>query len=110
MTLKDRGNIKWTSLMLPEHVEMLRKWADDLNKVPRPMLDEQQWEEIEITVTDAIADNNVLAFTYWEDGYYKTLIGRVHFIDMNGKQFRIVDEFDEKLCVAFEDIGAVNTL
>ncbi|MFV8830522.1 YolD-like family protein [Alkalihalobacterium sp. APHAB7] len=110
MTLKDRGNIKWTALMLPEHVGMLRQWAADLDKVPRPELDEQEWQEFEITIRDAMSENNALTIKYWENGYYKTLVGRVHYVDMNGKQFRIVDEFDERYYVAFADIIAVNIL
>lgn len=62
--LKDRGNIKWTSLMLPEHVGVLRKWAEDIDKVPRPELDEQEWSEIEVTIHDAMTENKPLTFTY----------------------------------------------
>ncbi|TFI48759.1 YolD-like family protein, partial [Diaphorobacter sp. DS2] len=27
--IRDRGRIKWTSMMLPEHVKLLRDWAKE---------------------------------------------------------------------------------
>lgn len=39
---RDRGSIKWTSLMLPEHVTLLEElWHQD-EEVAKPILDEQQ--------------------------------------------------------------------
>ncbi|WP_217585485.1 YolD-like family protein [Lentibacillus saliphilus] len=40
--LKDRGTIKWTSLMLPEHVKMLKELWDEQQIEPRPILDAQE--------------------------------------------------------------------
>ena len=37
--LKDRGSIKWTAMMLPEHVGLLRELESRQNKVKRPVLD-----------------------------------------------------------------------
>ncbi|MDE1442222.1 YolD-like family protein, partial [Bacillus licheniformis] len=37
--LKDRGSIKWTAMMLPEHVVLLRELESIQNKVKRPVLD-----------------------------------------------------------------------
>jgi len=37
---KDRGNIKWTSLMLPEHVQMVKEIWKEEEKVQKPVLDE----------------------------------------------------------------------
>jgi hypothetical protein len=37
MTIRDRGNVKWTSLMLPEHVKALRKYInEDYYDIPEP--------------------------------------------------------------------------
>ena len=37
--LKDRGTIKWTSLMLPEHVERLKNMWSETEKTAKPLLD-----------------------------------------------------------------------
>lgn len=45
--VNDRGKIKWTSLMLPEHVEMLQQMGREIGKAKPPIMDEQQLEELE---------------------------------------------------------------
>ncbi|PAE16966.1 hypothetical protein CHH91_06910 [Virgibacillus sp. 7505] len=45
--VNDRGKIKWTSLMLPEHVEMLQQMGREIGKTMPPIIDEQQLEELE---------------------------------------------------------------
>ncbi|WP_148795752.1 YolD-like family protein, partial [Rossellomorea marisflavi] len=42
--IRDRGKIKWTSMMLPEHVKMLRDWAEEDSFEKRRELDEQELE------------------------------------------------------------------
>ena len=45
--LKDRGKIKWTAMMLPEHVAELRKWQEDYDKVKKPELDEFDYDTMQ---------------------------------------------------------------
>ena len=49
--LKDRGSIKWTAMMLPEHVGLLRKLESGQDKVKRPVLDMSQIEDRAISIT-----------------------------------------------------------
>lgn len=52
--IKDRGNIKWTSLMLTEHRKKLKEIWDHDQDVKRPILDEQQLEVLENKIKEAI--------------------------------------------------------
>lgn len=53
---RDRGTIKWTSLMLPEHVEMIKKvWKED-KRVEKGVLDEQKAAEIDFILQRALHD------------------------------------------------------
>ena len=54
MKVNDRGTMKWTSLMLPEHVEALRTIWDDQDHKEMPELDEQQIFENMIVLQDAL--------------------------------------------------------
>ncbi|MBU8907577.1 YolD-like family protein [Desertibacillus haloalkaliphilus] len=101
---KDRGTLKWTSMMLPEHVAMLKEWANEVEKVPRPQLDPQQFEEFEQTISDAVVENQALAFVYWSRGEFHTLVGHVHYIDYHEKKLRIIDKFEERFFLSFIDI------
>ncbi|WP_026672107.1 YolD-like family protein [Alkalihalobacterium bogoriense] len=94
--LKDRGNIKWTAMMIPEHVSRLRKVAEELTTVKKPIVDIQQLEEFEYFICEAMEHNHVLTFVYWDDGKYGIVLGKVHYIDSVNKQLRVVDQFDER--------------
>ncbi|MCY8467015.1 YolD-like family protein, partial [Bacillus atrophaeus] len=51
--LRDRGTIKWTSMMLPEHLTQLKQDLLDVSKIEKPSLDNQQIEEMDILVSEA---------------------------------------------------------
>jgi hypothetical protein len=38
--MRDRGSIKWTAMMLPEHTSQLREDVANYEKAERPQLDE----------------------------------------------------------------------
>lgn len=103
--LRDRGNIKWTAMMLPEHVHMVKQYIADQNKVAKPTLDEQEWYEIEIAVKEALEFNLSLEFTYWRNGYYEKLTGRIY--SHNKTEFRIEDQSGDRFTMKFEDIVKV---
>ncbi|HLT57022.1 MAG TPA: YolD-like family protein [Bacillota bacterium] len=64
---KDRGAIKWTSLMLPEHVELLQQiWKDD--KTEKPTLDPQQLEEMEYELHQAYQQKQPIQITVYTAG------------------------------------------
>jgi len=75
--IKDRGNIKWTSLMLTEHrkgLEELFKHEDD---VEMPVLDEQKIEELERTLQEAIRNNKIVEITYYNNRRHHNIRGKI---------------------------------
>ncbi|MDQ9096528.1 YolD-like family protein, partial [Bacillus licheniformis] len=60
--LKDRGSIKWTAMMLPEHVSLLRELESRQNKVKRPVLDLSQIEDMEMVISEAMEFNYPVQF------------------------------------------------
>lgn len=52
MKIHDRGTMKWVSLMLPEHVEMLKTVF--VERKEKPLLDEQKMVEIDRILKYAI--------------------------------------------------------
>lgn len=62
--MHDRGNIKWTSLMLPEHVELLQHFFDE-NKSEKPILSEDEIEEIQYVLEEALQHELALSITYF---------------------------------------------
>ncbi|MFN2745471.1 MULTISPECIES: YolD-like family protein [Bacillus] len=102
--LKDRGSIKWVSMMLPEHVELLREYHESLHKHEKPVLDEQKYEELNERICEAMEENRPLQFTYYQQGEMKKLAGRVHYVDALKRELRIMSCTDQHHRLKLDDI------
>lgn len=65
--MNDRGTKKWTSLMLPEHLEALKNVFVERAYKKRPALDEQQIIENELILQHAVHDHLTVEITYFKD-------------------------------------------
>lgn len=102
--IKDRGKMKWVSMMLPEHVQMLREWADeDLNE-ERVVLDEQQIEEINHMIAEAMEHRMLVSISYYDQKRYHVMIGHIHYYDEWKQQLHVIDRFDEVQYIKLADI------
>ncbi|MEK5270553.1 YolD-like family protein [Aeribacillus sp. FSL K6-8394] len=102
--IQDRGGIKWTAMMLPEHVKLLREYNESLDKVEKPVLDEQKYEEFNEVICEAMEENITLQFTYYQKGEIKKLVGNIHYIDQLKRELRIVDYLTKKHVLKLGDI------
>ncbi len=60
-------SIKWVSMMLPEHVELIKEYHEGLDKVKKPVLDEQKYDELNNKVIrDAMEENKLLQFFFYQ--------------------------------------------
>jgi YolD-like protein len=92
MSIRDRGNIKWTSLMLPEHVKILRKYInEEYHEVSEPILDEQLLAEINTLILESMEVNFPLSFTIYEDKRLAVIKGNIHYFDVNKQEIRVFD-------------------
>src|SRR5690625_5447991 len=75
--LQDRGTKKWASLMLPEHVELLRViWAED-EKIDKPILDVQELEVINRKLMQAYKQQYSVTLTIYMDGIMGEVCGSI---------------------------------
>lgn len=102
--IRDRGNIKWTSMMLPEHVKELREWKEEDGKNQKPELDEQKMEEMNDVICEAMAFHRPLTFHYFEKGMTNVVKGYVHYIDQLKMDLRIVDMNERRQNISFESL------
>jgi len=84
--------MKWTAMMLPEHVQSLKDLLIDEKKAKKPEIDEQTLEEFELLICEAKESNQPLEFELFDSGFTKTIIGTVHFINQLKSQIIIQDE------------------
>lgn len=106
--IKDRGNIKWVAMMLPEHVKLLRDWKKEDEFETMPELDEQQLEEMNEVIYGAIEENLTLQFTYYQEGELKKLVGNIHYVDQPKRKLRVVDNLAIRHILTLESIIYIN--
>ncbi|WP_102346852.1 YolD-like family protein [Bacillus sp. Marseille-P3661] len=89
--IKDRGTMKWTAMMLPEHTQVLRDiWQSD-QKVTKPLLDEQELEEINLQLMEALNFNLEVTLSYYANGYINTSVGIIQSVNTNSQEIKIED-------------------
>ncbi|MGM7720613.1 YolD-like family protein [Metabacillus sp. Hm71] len=102
--INDRGTMKWTAFIMPEHKQSVKKYFNDDLKIEKPELDEQQIEEINLKIADAMEFNQELVFYYYRYGEIRFIIGRVHHVDTLKREFKIMDEHQYVNIIKFDDL------
>ncbi|MDL4839717.1 YolD-like family protein [Aquibacillus rhizosphaerae] len=88
--VNDRGTIKWTSLMLPEHVEMLKKlWNEDKTQT-KPLLDEQELEQINLIMLEALESKFLVSITVFNRQISREYRGIITSINRNNHTLKLM--------------------
>jgi len=75
MMARDRGTMKWASLMLPEHVKLLQHvWEEDI-KVKKPEVDQQTLALMNDEFMMAYEQNEQIELTMYDGGHIERRIG-----------------------------------
>ncbi|MEC2198621.1 YolD-like family protein [Bacillus subtilis] len=105
--LRDRGTIKWTSMMLPEHLTQLKQFLIDVSKIEKPSLDDQQIEEMDLLVSEALEFNKELKFKLFNNGFVENVTGRVHYINFEQHRLHVKDQNDNTIYFNLNNIIGV---
>lgn len=87
----DRGTMKWTSIMLPEHIDALNKMWEEQAYKEMPVLDEQQIAENNMLLQEALEKDLQIRIKYFADHDYKFIEGYLLHIDILNKRLFIDD-------------------
>lgn len=105
----DRGTKKWSmAMMLPEHVELLRKLEYEDSKVQKPILDQQELEEIERTISEALNNKSLMEFTYWREGFILKKQGYVQNFNQYQNIIQLIDLEEIKFGIKIDTILVVS--
>lgn len=99
--VNDRGAIKWTSMMLPEHVELLKKLWNEDQKVEKPMLDMQHIEWLEQVLTDAKQKKLLVELTVYSNNRLEKRTGKIRKLDAEIKQIHLQEQDGNVLHLPF---------
>lgn len=103
--IRDRGLTKWAeAFKFPERGKMEKNYFLSDLKVKKPELDEQQIEEINVKIAESMEFNQELVFYYFINGEIRYIVGKVHYVDTNKREFRIIDEYGHLNKIKFDEI------
>lgn len=108
MTIRDRGNIKWTAMMLTEHKDALEKWALETRELSKPQLDEQKLEEMNILLCQSLVEKAPLFITYFYNKKFISLKGIIHDYSPLNKAVSLKNKEGDILTLRLADIIDVN--
>jgi len=78
--------MKWTAMMLPEHLVEIRKWKDEQFHDKKLELTEWELEEIEQTIQRAFKLKEQVKLTMWGNNKLHEIVGIVTGIDVYKKE------------------------
>lgn len=86
MVVDIRKNVKWaTSMMLPEHVALLRNYNAQLKLVDKPFLDEYTLMEIQEDLERALSTKAYVTVRTWKKGILEEYNGVINNVDIPSK-------------------------
>lgn len=92
--IRDRGKIKWTALMLPEHVGLLREWQKEDDYIKRPELTEWDMQEIQEQLESAMLRKCMTKVNVWKNGKVIKYQGTIEEIDIHKHVIHLQDPFE----------------
>lgn len=108
MDIKDRGNIKWTSLMLVEHRKKLEKLKESEVDKKRPELDEQIYEQFDYKLKLALKQKVEVKITYYYNKEYKNITSYIKDFNKQSNSLKLTDKKISE--IALKNIIDINLL
>jgi len=94
--IQERGALKWTALMLPEHIRMLREWKEEDNRVPKPKLDEFDLQMLQENIEIAIVRRCQVEIQVWKDYQFHYYTGMIISMDIQTRSIIYDDSISTK--------------
>jgi len=102
--VQDRGTIKWSTLMLPEHAEMLKElWRQD-KKAVKPILDPQEMEMLNRRLLEAYAQQHTITISIYENGLEINYTGKLKRMDREKGCFILKMEHGWEMKIDFNSL------
>lgn len=91
--IKDRGMMKWQGMMLTEHVTMLKEYNQEIKRIPKPQLDEWDYDAIQHTLDAALKSKADTKVKLWRDGEFIYRRGIIESVDIQRRILELDDPF-----------------
>ncbi|VXB14025.1 conserved hypothetical protein [Bacillus sp. 349Y] len=110
--IRDRGKIKWTSLMLPEHVKELRDIWEEFERDQKPEVDIFAMTEMEERIRYAMEYHLPLRMKVWDElkGKCEMTTGKVHYLNERDRKLMVESGDEGFVRVRVEDLISVDVV
>jgi ssRNA-specific RNase YbeY (16S rRNA maturation enzyme) len=106
--IRDRGRIKWTAMMLPEHIGQLREWQKEDELEIRQQPDEQQLEQWNYQIHEAAERKKQISVHYWDDEKVKIGKGSIRKIDTLEGTLTLASDNGEAYKIPFVHLKSIS--
>lgn len=107
--INDRGSMKWTAMMLPEHLEKIREWKQEQFYDKKCDLTDWELEEIEFTIQRAFKMRKLVTLTLWDNNKLHDETGQITGTDTIKKELLLDTDIAIKR-ILFDDIQSAKLL
>lgn len=99
-------------MMLPEHVSLLREWAEEDSYETRNELDEQKIEEINHTIAEAMEYGANVRISYYKASArrHESVEGCIHFCNDQARRLHIAGKDGETYFVPYGELTDVQLI
>ncbi|MBM7579986.1 YolD-like family protein [Jeotgalibacillus terrae] len=105
---RDRGTIKWTSMMLPEHVGQLRDFFEyEYNAEKQPIMDEQMMEMIFLTIQESMEFDQEVEIKIFKGHKKESLTGKVKMIEYQ-QRYILIQANSGEAKIKFDYVVGIN--
>lgn len=88
-----RGIVKWAPFAtIPEQHERLNQFKQDQNKIEKPILSDDQLNELNDTLIFKMFREPNIEVSYFDDGYIQTIEGYIHKVDVHTQLLYLYEE------------------
>lgn len=102
--LQGNGIYESSRFIIPQHREAAVKQAQEINRRTKPTLDEQQWEMVNLALSESIREHVPVTLQVFYPFENREVIGMVTRVNMYLKEVKITFEDDDYELIKFEDI------
>ncbi|WP_433594986.1 YolD-like family protein [Lysinibacillus xylanilyticus] len=83
--IRDRGTIKWTAMMLPEHIQKIKQWKREAFAEAPRTLSEWELEDLQQTINQAFKQHKTVTISTWQEAKYVQWTGIITALDESQK-------------------------
>ncbi|MFC5402286.1 YolD-like family protein [Cohnella soli] len=107
--IRDRGSKKWTSIIIPQHGEMLDQLWEERKHEDRGELPDQAWEEIQQVVSLALQLSAPVWIRYFEITTHQEFTGAIQKVDLLKRHLILQSSTDgqQRCVIHFDSIVSV---